>query len=364
MNKIVTPPDTKRLKRCENASNNIGRQRIQFIDTAKGFCILLVVMFHAELLDKGTPCLGMLRMPFYFALSGLFFKDYGGFKTILKKINKLLIPFLFFYIISYLFFIGIRISIGGVIDIPFFSFVNSKEMVNIALWFLLALFWSNVFFLIIYKVSKNRYILGLLSAVVGVGSMICFNYYGITLPLYIDSGIVALPFFYLGYMLKSSNILYPNSYDKYNILVIMMLIFVAVLCFYSGDKPYIGFGSLDFEGNPALFYIGAVSIVIAFILICKKAGPIFGLRYIGRYSLIILGVHLTIISTASNGFRLLGIDQEASYFSFMVFFLSIIVSSALIPILIKLFPKFTAQEDLITEGSIQKLFRAAQSARV
>lgn len=144
----------------------------------------------------------------------------------------------------------------------------------------------------------------------------------------------------------------------------MMLIFVAVLCFYSGDKPYIGFGSLDFEGNPALFYIGAVSIVIAFILICKKVGPIFGLRYIGRYSLIILGVHLTIISTASNGFRLLGIDQEASYFSFMVFFLSIIVSSALIPILIKLFPKFTAQEDLITEGSIQKLFRAAQSARV
>ena len=65
-----------------------------------GFCILLVVMFHAELLDKGTPCLGMLRMPFYFALSGLFFKDYGGFKTILKKINKLLIPFLFFYIIN------------------------------------------------------------------------------------------------------------------------------------------------------------------------------------------------------------------------------------------------------------------------
>lgn len=354
MNKVViAPPDKESLKGCENASNNIKRQRIQFIDTAKGFCILMVVMFHAELLDKGTPCIGMLRMPFYFALSGLFFKDYGIFGTILKKINKLVIPFLFFYIISYLFFIGIRISIGGIIDIPFFSFVTSKEMVNIALWFLLALFWSNICFLILYRVSTNNYVLGLLSFIIGIGSMICFNYYSVTLPLYIDSGIVAVPFFYIGYILKSSDILQPNSYDKYNILSIPMLILVSVLCFYCGDKPYIGFGSLDIEGDPALFYIGSISIVIAFILICKRIGPIWGLRYIGRYSLIILGVHLTIISAISSGFRFFGIDQSAEYYNIVVFFLSIVISSALIPILITLFPKFTAQEDLIEESSIR-----------
>ena len=73
-----------------------GSGRIQFVDTAKGICILLVVMYHAGLVDNDTPCLSMLRMPFYFTLSGLFFKDYGGFRTILKKVNKLLVPFVFF----------------------------------------------------------------------------------------------------------------------------------------------------------------------------------------------------------------------------------------------------------------------------
>ena len=75
----------------------------------------------------------MLRMPFYFTLSGLFFKDYGGFRTILKKVNRLLVPFVFFYTLSYLSFIATRVSgrTGG--GIPFFAFVTSKEMVNVAL---------------------------------------------------------------------------------------------------------------------------------------------------------------------------------------------------------------------------------------
>ena len=52
-----------------------GSGRIKFVDTAKGICILLVVMYHAGLVDNDTPCLSMLRMPFYFTLSGLFFID-------------------------------------------------------------------------------------------------------------------------------------------------------------------------------------------------------------------------------------------------------------------------------------------------
>lgn len=53
------------------------KKRIDFIDTAKGVCIILVVLGHS-----GIPIdfVGMnsMRMPLYFILSGLFFKDYGG----------------------------------------------------------------------------------------------------------------------------------------------------------------------------------------------------------------------------------------------------------------------------------------------
>ena len=75
--------------------------RIEWIDLAKGICILLVVFYHVAIcLHIDYPLstqIASFRMPLYFILSGLFFKQYEGFVGFLKrKTNKLLIPFLFF----------------------------------------------------------------------------------------------------------------------------------------------------------------------------------------------------------------------------------------------------------------------------
>ena len=81
------------------------KNRIEFVDLAKGFCICLVVFSHCcSHYHLKTPIdltCGAFRMPLYFFLSGLFFKTYEGFDGFLKrKINKLVIPFLFFYLIG------------------------------------------------------------------------------------------------------------------------------------------------------------------------------------------------------------------------------------------------------------------------
>ena len=332
-----------------------GSGRIKFVDTAKGICILLVVMYHAGVVDNDTPCLSMLRMPFYFTLSGLFFKDYGGFRTILKKVNRLLVPFVFFYTLSYLSFIATRVMAGQEVEIPFFAFVTSKEMVNVALWFLLALFWANVCFLMIYKASANRYMTALLSLAVGIGGMICFDHYGVRLPLFIDSGIAAVPFYCLGYMLKSTDILYPNRYDRYALPAAAVLVAAAVLCFFFGDRPYVSFRTLYIGENFLLYYVGAISVVIAFMLLCKKAGAVAGLRYVGRYSLIVLGVHVAVMSVASRGLESFGMSPDDAYHSLAVFLLTAMLSIALIPVLKRLFPRFTAQRDLITGNMLRRL---------
>ena len=94
--------------------NSTNKGRIDFIDLAKGFCIIMVVYYHVY--TKVYPpspidgAISIFRMPLYFFLSGLFFKTYEGFCGFLKrKINKLLIPFLFFssivLLLSYLLFI-------------------------------------------------------------------------------------------------------------------------------------------------------------------------------------------------------------------------------------------------------------------
>ena len=73
-------------------------RRIDFVDLTKGVCIILVVMAHVggafEQLDTNSM-LSCFRMPLYFFISGVFFKSYEGLLGfILRKINKLIIPFL------------------------------------------------------------------------------------------------------------------------------------------------------------------------------------------------------------------------------------------------------------------------------
>ena len=82
-------------------SSSGATKRIGWIDLAKGICIVLVVFNHVnvalQISYPLTPQINSFRMPLYFVLSGLFFKQYEGFVGFLKrKTNKLLIPFLFF----------------------------------------------------------------------------------------------------------------------------------------------------------------------------------------------------------------------------------------------------------------------------
>ena len=64
------------------------QKRIEFIDLAKGVCIILVVLGHCGA-PIPIPGLEIVRMPLYFILSGLFFKDYGGgYNFFIKKTNK------------------------------------------------------------------------------------------------------------------------------------------------------------------------------------------------------------------------------------------------------------------------------------
>ena len=89
--------------------------RIEFIDLAKGICVLLVVVGHVGV-NIAIPGLENVRMPLYFILSGLFFKSYDGRKNFLiKKTNKILIPFLFFYLLGYFVFYIVNWIVPGLI---------------------------------------------------------------------------------------------------------------------------------------------------------------------------------------------------------------------------------------------------------
>ena len=75
------------------------------MDTAKGICILLVILFHTteHIMDLSPAIRDMLRatrMPLYYTIAGLFVsvKSPGIFLN--KKINRLIIPLCFFILLG------------------------------------------------------------------------------------------------------------------------------------------------------------------------------------------------------------------------------------------------------------------------
>lgn len=68
-------------------------QRIQWIDSAKGFGILLVV--YAHLFEFGTSLIYLFHMPLFFILSGITFREESLTDCLIKKGRSLLLPLLY-----------------------------------------------------------------------------------------------------------------------------------------------------------------------------------------------------------------------------------------------------------------------------
>ncbi len=279
------------------------KNRVEFFDLAKGICILLVVIFHiAQHYKLELPASDMLksmRLPLYFFLSGCFFKIYNGFWDFLKrKTNKLLIPFIFWFLLSSL-LLPLVLARCGMVLFP--KFLSVKDILigfvygrfpNPAIWFLLCLFWVNIMFYVISIIAKwfkntlsAIIVLSVLTGLVGV----TLGAFSIRIPFFIDSAFTSLPFFIFGYLLyRYSPIVQPNKYDKW----IPLILAVLLLFMYFFSPHY----SLKFN-QPVNYYLsvfiylcgfaGALSIVI----LSKWIKRLSIFNYWGRYSIMILVSH-------------------------------------------------------------------------
>ena len=215
--------------RCEKKGGVIERKvsgmgsesrRIEWIDTAKGICILLVVLQHISNYVQISYFMEAdfltFRMPLYFILSGLFFKTYEGLKGFaIRKTNKLLIPYVFFYIV---FGVIIPVTVYHVWGFKLFKYMDygyirglgnifsERRVCNAVIWFLFCLFQVNILFYLLKKLSdrflKPTLWLLLFSGMIGLLGMV-LSLFSINLPYFIDSSFSALPFFAFGYFLKT-----------------------------------------------------------------------------------------------------------------------------------------------------------------
>lgn len=287
-------------------------------------------------------------MPLYFVLSGLFFKDYGGFRpTIIKKANKLLIPFLFFYLSANI-LIWLNYTLKNtpesgrpyhILDLFF-----ADKFFNNPIWFLLCLFWDNIIFLGIFKIAKSTIARGVLALSTGIAGYAMATY-DIILPLHLTTAMSSIPYFFFGYMLKRTPLLYPNAFRKYELPAALILLIIGIGLSGIFDQPYYSFYDNTPNGNLFLIYVTAAAMVTGTLLLCKQFGHIPVVSYIGRYSIIPLGIHAVFIHYVAKLPATIGLPYPTA----VTFALTIALSLASIPIMKRYLPYVTAQKDLFSD---------------
>jgi len=334
-------------------------KRIEFVDLTKGICIILVVMAHIggpfERMDSHN-IIASFRMPLYFFISGIFFKSYEGFwGFFIRKINKLIIPFAFFYIGAFMVKYIVWKAIPGAFQLPvewsdLLVIFHNHDLIdfNPPIWFLVALFNCNIIFYLVHSLrDKHLPLMFLLSLLIGVTGF-TLGKMRIELPLYIDVGMTALPFYVAGFWIRRYNFfLMPHRFDK--LIPGFVIAAIAAMYFIASN---IGMRTNSYDGNIFQVYASAFAGIFAIMLIGKqfKKAPV--ISYLGRYSVITLGVHAFILHFAHKVFD--SRIHNEWILAFTMLFVTLGISLALTPIIVKIMPQFVAQKDFFSTQKLSK----------
>lgn len=192
----------------------MNEQRIQWIDSARGIGILLVVIGHVS----KSPYLGKFiysfHMPLFFIISGYLYnnKKYAQKAYIKRKAENILVPYFIFGICSLVYWILIERNIRNQTEkLPIWQFVNmflcfggdENYIYNAPLWFLPALLNTEIICSFLFKLKeKNIKIIAFIISIIGVIFSKCI---AIRLPFCIDIVMVTIPFYVFGYYLKQKD---------------------------------------------------------------------------------------------------------------------------------------------------------------
>jgi len=273
--------------------------RIGYIDIAKGVGIWLMIFGHQYISDLTRTYIYSFHMPLFFMISGMFFcKGVAFGQTLKSSVRMLLIPYLVFSVINLsvcwvspllhpelyygmqgkaVFVAAVKGMLIGTDHITPTSFMPLGM-----LWFVVALFIirvvcgalgqlieADVFFLLFsFCIALSLFLL--------VRSNAVFSF---------RSAMMAMPFYLLGYMLRSVDML-TISYRS--------LLLTACAVYFIMVVPDNGFCTIDeciFGKSLVMFYLDGMIGSLMLLLIASYIYSCKPLEYVGRNTLVILGMH-------------------------------------------------------------------------
>ncbi len=280
-------------------SKNIYKNRIEWVDSAKGIGILLVLFGHTSLPNSIVQFIYSFHMPLFFFLSGMFFNSNSFNLFFRRRIDRLVIPYFIFGIFSIFIWIGREYYIYGYFKTSALQYIfgllygSSKYLTfNSPLWFLTCLFTVSIYMYLILKIKSKSIRLFIIIFLLLIGYMYSiFLVPHFRLPWMIDTALVAVFFVFLG---KLIGVFLHKNLNKFPLLF-LSLFFFSITQFLS-----IVNGRVDMQGmvfhNLILFILAANSGIFLVVFISKILPNNKILQYLGENSLIIFALHVPIFS--------------------------------------------------------------------
>ena len=285
-----------------------GRQRLRYLDVAKGIGLILVIFGHLfRYGGRFSTLIFSFHMPLFFIISGYCFnpEQQENIEGVIgKKIQSLIIPYLFYCISGTIISLIVPLWRSELSLKTYFNqvfYLAAPEEAHVGqVWFLVCLFFVEVFAYVIYKyILKDRpwwfvtLILCLL-AFIGYHSGEIAGYYFTLgrMPWKLDSSITALVYYLIGYYLRKQGlhewITHSSKAAKTTVFVTTSL---AVYILSTKCLGWVNISSLAFGNNIILYYLCAALGTLSVISLSTMLSEISFLRIFGKQSMFVFSVH-------------------------------------------------------------------------
>jgi len=258
-------------------------KRLEYIDNTKGFAILGILILHIFKVNSITIWIDSFVVSLFFILTGYIYaikNKQVGIKYIIKnRFITLMIPYYIFCCVHIIF----RIINQGRIDPEVKGYIlSTMNLFGVeALWYLPALYISEIIFVIINNKINKKYIkifIIIIILLLGIFSKEIIEQNTFTYCIF--RSLIGTSMIYIGFLFYKV-INYKNT-------LLSMLILLSISIFTSQENGLIDVWSLTFN-NKVLFIISALSGSFFIIRFFYKYN--INMTYLGKNSLIIMATH-------------------------------------------------------------------------
>lgn len=320
------------------------KKRFEYIDALRGFCIIMIIVFHSKFTGIYHE-INLVLIPMFYMLSGLFFKRYSCFREfMLRKVNQLVVPYFFFAYIPFCLFSYFYTD--RYVDPLFYLFAAIKPW-NYPLWFLRSLFLTYVLYYAFDKYAENwpKWLQTLIIAIiVSVGWYIALAFHDLktTYPSLSECDFIvhdiyqslkAMLYFFIAQQIKKKGWLEFHFNWTYTILLSGTTLLLA----YVFWQNRVNLLSPQYLKHIFFVYICTFSFIVALAVLFAKMKHTRMLEYFGKNSIIVLGCHYLIIIILYSNFII------SSYAVFLITFLLMFPCCLIFK---KYFPKCIGHEEM------------------